>query len=960
MCETGDSLDRRLSRHFSALHDARGANRVVFALEHGLETAEVATLRAVVEAGSQSVHERSRHPLLWVVHATEVAYDYEGDEYWQSFATRTPGWDDHLRHWIRELFRDFARQYGGPMPTGPWAATFGIIAWPITNAILPTDLQRYLARALYQARSGLAARLGDIGELGRYVASAGGEGSDRYNQLRQQPNLLGQIALALLRPEQSTDELLLRTTLRRVAADLEDQRAARAHLREAQRAVDQTTIQLSGPHHTSGARATVSLADKVASVAKATAPRILLRPDRSKPGHWGVWLQLPDLSPLAAVDPVVADALRTSRCWAPASDRPVATGQLLRSEQELPLARWPSPGSALLHFQGMAAGLESALLSEWAAPSLPALFGVQNDGHATHILSRAARAGRRYLVAHERPLTNLAELRADATCTGVTLYALALPPEVSRTLAAQLREFGIMLTRSSRVWPALVVPTNWDGEAAAEWLTGDTPILGILPDHDLRRLQLDLGNGITSSSMNVPAGTRLFAIMPRLPVGTHRLTIHEEPTVGAAAVREISIGIRDPHDHSLGEAGPVRMWVEPYSRNLATLWDGTVVVCATGPAGAMDVTLSLAERPRSVPEVVFRTRVTVPMGPSSWRAVMDEIRADENVARRYDEARWGVVQVGAQRFGTCSLEFERSIPALRWRYRDGTDGGLFLVDETASATEPAVVSSSYARPGLCSPIRFEGSGHAIAPEPHGGLYVARLGEVVAAVIVPPSLGRIRSLEQLRVDPEVAAITDERSASLVADQMGLWATTPLPGNPVARVWRSRAVRRLHHQLMAWICGPRWIEAEDRVLRSGSGDEWLALRASLRTPSGMALVDALEIVDAAEQAVEWPTARRIESIKTLARHASQLAGRTRPRIVARHGAATHEWVGELWLRLATDPGFASWSRDETRTALMFAVEWPLPIRTARCLALRTIVNATREPVDFPPLLDSWTWQ
>src|SRR3712207_7713201 len=52
----------------------------------------------------------------------------------------------------------FKRQFAGATPSGRWAEHFSIIAWPITHAILPRDLQQQLARILYDLRHSFSAR----------------------------------------------------------------------------------------------------------------------------------------------------------------------------------------------------------------------------------------------------------------------------------------------------------------------------------------------------------------------------------------------------------------------------------------------------------------------------------------------------------------------------------------------------------------------------------------------------------------------------------------------------------------------------------------------------------------------------------------------------------------------------------------------------------------------------------
>ena len=45
------------------------------------------------------------HRLPWIVYAAELGYLYSGDEYWQTFEKKTPGWLVHGdRYWIRKCF----------------------------------------------------------------------------------------------------------------------------------------------------------------------------------------------------------------------------------------------------------------------------------------------------------------------------------------------------------------------------------------------------------------------------------------------------------------------------------------------------------------------------------------------------------------------------------------------------------------------------------------------------------------------------------------------------------------------------------------------------------------------------------------------------------------------------------------------------------------------------------------
>lgn len=140
------ALHDRLLVHFGNLRDSRGEiDAPVFALEHGLAPAEVALLRDDVTAAIGGGDVRLDAWLPFVVYATEIGYEFSGDEYWQTFEARTPGWAERGdRSLLRRRFREFKDLFGGAQPAGPWAKNFSIICWPITHAVLPADLQRHL------------------------------------------------------------------------------------------------------------------------------------------------------------------------------------------------------------------------------------------------------------------------------------------------------------------------------------------------------------------------------------------------------------------------------------------------------------------------------------------------------------------------------------------------------------------------------------------------------------------------------------------------------------------------------------------------------------------------------------------------------------------------------------------------------------------------------------------------
>ena len=928
----------------------------MFGLEHGLSADEARELGSAVSTWVASSTERTRHWLPLMAHASEVAYTYSGDEYWQSFAARTPGWDHAWRHEIRASFQRFAREYGGPTPHGRWAGWFTIICWPIANAILPTDLQRHLAQALFEVSHGLAQRLDDPDDLGRFVATHCNEGSERFQQLREQPVLLGQIALALLRQQQAPDALVLESTLRRIVEDLESERSARNALRAARAAAARPVIRGAGP--AIGVEGGRDLPAEVERAARLTSPELLLR---RRPGDqtWGARLLLPNLAPIADISPVVREALLSARSWAPAADAPIVAGRLLYDEQELPVRTWPAARTPLVRFQGMAAGLESALLRSWAAPGLPMLFRVRGDGTARMVASRAVRPGGAYLYAVANPTPQLDALKVEAGCAGIHLYAINVPSRLEAPVARSLRQMGLLPTQTSAIWPAGTVPLKWDGESEVEWAATDTPMLGFHTDHPLREITLAVGQE-TATATSVGADTTLFVALPRLGVGVHEATVREVDDTGARSTRQLSLRVRPPLLRSESR-GPLRTWADPFTRRLDDLWDGTSAVCVGGPVMPITIQVAMATRHGAQPTATVTFATTSPLRASEWHALFaSEVTGDSSVEEAYDDARWARVTIDAGRSGTYQLEFERSLPPLRWRLADGAGGWqVTLHDDGESPAIPAVEFLGFQVPNAPTEVRDVLPLRPFTPAEDGGMYVARRGSEVAAVIVPPRSRVLHDFRQLAYSGQIRAVPANPTS--LRTQLGLlanWSRATLPGNPLARAWRARVVQGIHAELMFAMAGRRWAERERQAMRDGRPDVLDTLVREIDSPSPTATRQAREIASNSPRLVQLPMEHRVEALAGLMTSANMLAAQAWQPIQQRRGPAARSWAAEFYMRLATDPAVGLWANSSIADGLALAAAWPLPLRVARCMGLAGSLGAA-ELAGYPPLLKGWEW-
>ena len=294
------------------------------------------------------------HWLVWIVYSAELGYRYTGEGSWQTFEQETRGWKTNgNRSRIREIYRRFASDFGGAVHSGDWADHFSIICWSITHAILPKDLQKQLARALYESRCRLT---GDVlatpEALGDLIAVRSFGASSHFQHFAQEKSLVAQIAAALLfQGQSSADDLIFSATLERISHDLDKQRLSRDWLQSARRSAnDRVNVDGLGSLRDSNAPNQFNqLAVAREEVARLDIePRLVLRPIDAASESWDVVLEIPDLSHLLLRFPQTRDILSASRCVvAGTSGRPPARGRFLRRCQRVKLSKWPRPDEVL-------------------------------------------------------------------------------------------------------------------------------------------------------------------------------------------------------------------------------------------------------------------------------------------------------------------------------------------------------------------------------------------------------------------------------------------------------------------------------------------------------------------------------------------------------------------------------------------------------------------------------------
>jgi hypothetical protein len=929
-----EQLHARLDDHFTALYKSRiplGEDVPVFALEHDLPAPEFelleATVRAAVAQGFTAKHRRWWLP--FVVYAAESGYSYSGKEYWQTFADRTPSWDRFGdRNYIRAFFKRFADRYGGIVPKGAFADTFTIIAWPIANAVLPTSLQRDLARLLYEFESALTPELlARPADLGRRLSARAGGYTEQFRIFCSNVTLLGSVATALLSHEGDESPYLIPSTLARLVESLSAEQNAKVWLESARRAATHARARGFVPSAGSPQRPA-----QTKRLPAETDPRLTLR---YLDGTWRAFAAFPDLSVLASEVPAVHDELRMRRARVDGAERTfLARGWLVSPGLDIRLRRWPTADRPLLQLADGRDDVNALLATRCVLSTGPSwLFRRRDAGSAVEIKGKIVRPGGSYLlVVASNAINPSAEWikEAPADIAEARLISLSVPDQVSDGDVLILRAFGLGVISDVSIGPIGLVASAWDGEGGLEWLAGDPGLLTIGTELEAKSCVLTLDG--RQHRIDWPSGEhQRFVVLNDLAVGTHELGVILLGNEARQIVQEtVLITIRDPQVRpdtaSPGEG--IRVLASPAWPSLSEMFDGRAVLTIDGPSGmTAELAVSLrSELGEILTEATFP--VSLPLSSEQWPTVAERLR--RSVARSYDDAESLRITVSRSGIGFASLTCDRGFKPLRWRVTQQHDGGHVarLIDRTDHASTQ-VELFTVERP--LEPMRFEPGDEIIGPA-LGGLVQATAGDARAATLLPTQPTNVFLSGPLRPDVVSKRPTPQRLIEMAA----LWHGADLPGDPFARNQRDHVLEAITRQLVSTLAGTHWVNLERRLEAADNLIEHLdAMRKAIGiVPHQKALAEAIAL-----HLQEWSEPGRM-----LVGFSDVISSP-----LARSGMSGRPLAARFLLAFAGTPWeLAEWDQVEVAAQLRCVTASPVLLRAARFAVLGT--RAVKEADDL----------
>ena len=651
----------RLEIHFRELAGGRRNSGLgVFALEHGLDGQETDQLASLLRGACRHSRASRDHWLAWVVYAAEQGYDYLGDEYWPSFHSRTPGWNDDDRPEVKRWFVQFHSRFGGVRPSGRWADCFTIISWPITHAILPRYLQKHFAKALYDARHALfAADSSEPTDIGRLLAAHSRQGSDRFFRFLEQEELVGRIALAVLDGEAAPGDLLHPKTFLKIVGDLERVQESREWLEEAKyRVGDRFKGIASG---SIGKRPnTVWPRREEDSKPPSLRPRLMLR--HRAGGKWIAAMEWSSFSDVARRSLEHHRFLMETRCSLQGVHGPRPGGWLLTGRRIAVLRSYPDASKPLIRFERRHTAIEHLVNAECRLAEPPWLFRIGPDGTAREIRGKVVRPGYPYIVVapEDDPLPSQWMDECALECEGVHAARLGMPDQVTAVWAKRLQQLNLEAAGTIRVWPAGIPGRNWDGEGASEWLTTEAPCIGLLSDYPVESYEVSVNGATEVIPGSGDRNEATFVRLQPLPAGEYLLTVQakrksdlQELVSSAPAEGCLNLSVRLPETWGEGLHGHtgLRIFCEPANCTLDQFWSNELDLTVRGPMKRqVQMRVSLMSRSgKQIFSKVVGKPTTLPLSPSKWRDKFRQFAAREQ--HLYSEAASGRVTADGGELG---------------------------------------------------------------------------------------------------------------------------------------------------------------------------------------------------------------------------------------------------------------------------------------------------------------------
>ncbi len=822
-------FQQRLSDQYARLRDLRASeNYPVYAIEHGLSAEEVAVALSLL---SQNFRANTRSDgtywLVWCAAAAEVGYRYDGTEYWDSFCKAIPEWLDRNRDRdnIREFYRRFATTYRGLTPAGLWAKQFPIIAWPITQAILPQYLQRHFTGHLFELRH-LLVKGGELtlDEIGDLLCDKYAGRSSLFEGFLQQKPLTSRFVMAL-GMEELADAVapIEKMMLDRIVADIDALGSAGRRLRETQRTLREARfvnsyrlgfVQQPKPQET----------NKPAAAERPVGPRLVARLSGSE--TWSLSLSIPDLcTPLKNAGLSSRDMeearMRYRSCSTTSGWHPARALFAYCGEAEEPLESYPVETVDVFTFDRPIEAATRVLEGRLRFPAQEVrLLKLRVDGAAYELSGRHVRANHSYVIVTgatlpEAFVTGLGLTPLSANVPPAHLWRLDVPAMLDAPKIAALASLGLGFRLGIRVEPVGLSP-RWNAATdGVTFLDSECPLFRITSEVAVREFIVRLDQSTPLRIAPSTNGTTLISL-GTLPIGPHHVSVSAlgVATGGDIESEILSIDVRPPtpwQSSVEGKAG-IAMKLDPLEAALDQFLDGSARLRIVAPPRRK---LKLSARFYGLNGAMFSDealgRYATPIDGDKLSEAIAQKLASESQLANVERAARIELAISLDEFGSACVAFEKPVEPIRWLRLD--DRKVRLSDDSGADTPLVIEKFDLEAVDMATGVEYDQAIEGFELRGKGGLLVATHNGRPYEAIATATQRNLTAFNDLDMPAKVsgAALYPRQ----IIKALKRWNGARRLMGPMAFLAKRNAIRVLERALCAALCGDEWVASVDRV-------------------------------------------------------------------------------------------------------------------------------------------------
>jgi len=799
-------------------------NKPVFSIEHNLSKEEYKILLDYIQACS---YVNRDDELLWLVYATEIGYEINKFEYWDSFQENLKAdFADHdNRNIIRSFFNKFIREYNGYKPQGTFAQHYTIICLPIYNAILPKYLQNNLARLLFYFRHSFEdykdknyLKFGNF--LSRQISYH--NFSKLFRKFSEDEEMLGKIAYALIDENDDSyyDDIEI-NTFKRIIDDCEQARETKDWLNYSRSTFRKVKFQ--------GLRKNITniFNDRNTEEARELLNDFFIKPQLlliKEKDYWKTYLRFESFEKnFLKVYPEFREVFLKSYCVINNEVEKNARN-LQRNVNEILINKWIDYKQRIIEFKSdednsLINQLNFTLQNEcFLVDDKIWLFKVSEFSYAKEIVGKTILPNTNYLIISREALESNLLTEEKISTENVKAYTLTTKENFTKEDMDALKELNLFPYSKIIFKPIGYPPQNFDDEESSSWTVDNNPCFKIEADQPIQKITFNF-KGERIEKLNV--SDDLYIQLNIDDLGSHDLHAVAEVNNFKKEIIEgkhkIKVHEKNIWDKSLINNDILYTETEPINPSLDDLIENNENKCKFeifGPSN-LDLVLKLTINNQNDEILIFDKfpKLKSNVISKDWTKYFHDNILNNKNTKIYEKLILGDAakfEFTSENIGRTEITFESEVKPLQFKYTNIDNIiNLYVIDNSGNEPIKEINAISFEKPD--SPIAKKIIGNKIRKISKGGIYFSNEIKGDQAFLTIPRINfEGIGLEKL-LPPKITLRKPEQTAAWVSKYVyyyRLWYKSKIIANrSITFNWVKDILYEIHSHLSYCICFDR---------------------------------------------------------------------------------------------------------------------------------------------------------